>query len=103
LVDLACRSSADSQRRAIVCPRASIEIMRQTIESAAIERGRRAVILPQFLARDDWLARLHQALVDAPMLTRLERDARRRCQGGDPSRRPTSRSTSRVVGDAAAV
>jgi hypothetical protein len=68
LVDLALSDPPlTAQQRAIILPtRASIEIMRQTIESAAIERGRRAVILPQSLTRDDWLARLHQALVDAP-------------------------------------
>jgi len=77
LVDLALSDPPlTAQQRAIILPtRASIEIMRQTIEAAAIERGRRAVILPQLLTRDDWLARLHQALVDAPpMLTRLERE-----------------------------
>jgi RecB family exonuclease len=63
-------------RRACILPtRASIEIFRQTLEHAALASGRATLLPPELLTRDDWLARLHDGLPDAPpLLTRFERE-----------------------------
>jgi RecB family exonuclease len=77
LVDLAIAGRPlDARRRAMILPtRASIELLRQTIETAARRSGRVAVILPHMLTRDDWMARLHDALPSAPrLLSRFERE-----------------------------
>ncbi len=65
-----------ARRRAVVVPsRAAAELLRQTIERRAAAGGRAAVILPDLLTRDDWVARLHGALADPPRwLSRVERE-----------------------------
>jgi RecB family exonuclease len=67
---LACR------RRTMVLPtRASIELLRQSIEAAADRAGRPSVILPDLVTRDDWMASLHGALSNPPpLLTRTARE-----------------------------
>jgi RecB family exonuclease len=77
LVDLALTGDpVESHRRVMILPtHASIEILRQTLEAAAGRQGRAAIILPELLTRDGWIARLHQALPGAsPMLTPFERE-----------------------------
>lgn len=65
-----------ARRRAIIVPtHASGELLRQTMERAALADPGRATLLPEMLTRDDWLQRLHAALPDAPRwLTRTERE-----------------------------
>ncbi len=65
-----------ARRRAILLPtRASAAILRETIEAAALARGRSSILLPDLLTREDWLACLLQAVPQAPpRLTRLERE-----------------------------
>jgi RecB family exonuclease len=65
-----------ARRRAVIVPtRASAELLRQTIELTAARLGRPALLLPDLVTRDEWLARLHEALPGAPrMLTRVERE-----------------------------
>ena len=65
-----------ARRRAVIVPtRASAELLRQSIERAAAERGARAVVLPDLVTRDEWLGRAHAALAGATrFLTRAERD-----------------------------
>jgi RecB family exonuclease len=87
-----------ARRRAVIVPtRAAAELLRQQIETAADRRGEAAVILPDLATRDEWMARLHGALPDAPpMLDRIERQvvlehaarqvARRTRMGGSPFR-----------------
>ncbi|HWJ54868.1 MAG TPA: hypothetical protein VNR90_01605, partial [Vicinamibacterales bacterium] len=75
VVDLAGAGSIrEIRRRAIIVPtRASAELLRQTLEIAAPEGG--AIVLPDLVTRDDWMARLHAALPGAlPLLTRIERE-----------------------------
>jgi RecB family exonuclease len=77
LVELVRRSDPLSARhRAVIVPtHAAAELLRQTIEADALRRGPRAVILPDLVTRDEWMARLHAALPHAPpMLTRIERE-----------------------------
>lgn len=86
----------DARRRAVIVPtRASVELLRQTLERAIIRAGRPAAIWPDILTRDEWMARLHQSLPQAPrLLTRVEREvlmgaaadrtARRTRLGGAP-------------------
>ena len=66
----------DARRRVIIVPtRASIELLRQTLERDAVRRGISTVIWPDILTRDEWMARLHQSLPGAPrLLTRIERE-----------------------------
>ncbi len=63
-------------RRAILLPtRSAIAVFRQTLESALFRSGRRALILPALLTREDWIGRLQDALPDAPaLLTPFERE-----------------------------
>jgi hypothetical protein len=69
-------SPVDARRRVILVPtRASAELLRQTIERRAFASSPGAVLLPDLLTRDDWVARLHDALPSAPpRLTRVERE-----------------------------
>ncbi len=68
--------SLEARRRIVLVPtRASAELLRQTIEQYAGTIGREALILPDILTRDDWMARLHDLLPDAPpRLSRIERE-----------------------------
>jgi RecB family exonuclease len=65
-----------ARRRAVIVPtRASAELLRQTIERSALAGGHAALILPDILTRDDWMARLHRSLPGSPrFLSRLERE-----------------------------
>ena len=52
-----------ARRRTIIVPtRASAELLRQSIERRVSERGGRALVCPDLLTREEWLARLHAAL-----------------------------------------
>jgi RecB family exonuclease len=64
-----------ARRRVVVLPtRASAELLRQTIEQRLATGARSAVVLPDFLTRDEWLARLFEALPGPRhWLTRAER------------------------------
>ena len=64
----------DVTARVVVVPtRAAGELLRQTIESRL--GGGAAAVLPAFVTRDEWIARLHHALPGRPrMLTRSERE-----------------------------
>lgn len=66
----------EARRRVVIVPtRASIELLRQTLERESIRRGIRTAIWPDILTRDEWMARLHQSLPGAPrLLTRIERE-----------------------------
>ena len=77
LVELALSGEPlDARRRVVIVPtRASAELLRQTIESAAVSASRRAIVLPDLLTRDEWMSRLHVALPGAtPLLGRVERE-----------------------------
>ena len=86
----------DARRRVVLVPtRAAADLLRQTIEETAVASGRRALVLPDLLTRDEWLAALHAALPDAPpLLSRMEREvilarasesaSRRKWLGGAP-------------------
>jgi RecB family exonuclease len=65
-----------ARRRAVIVPtRAAGEILRQTLETRALDVAGRAVILPDLLTREDWLERLRASLPDAPaMLPRIARE-----------------------------
>jgi RecB family exonuclease len=107
VADLALTGPALSRRRrAVIVPtRASAELLRQTLERHDFERddlgdrqgSLRGLVLPNLLTRDEWLARLADALPGAPPLaSRLEREvlleraarrtAERRRLGGAPFR-----------------
>ena len=78
LVDLAIDAGDPlaARRRALILPtRASVEIFRQTLERRAADAGRRSIVIPELVTRDEWLARLHSALPGAAaLLTRVERE-----------------------------
>lgn len=86
----------DARRRVVIVPtRASVALLRQTLEREARRAGRATVIWPDVLTRDEWMARLHQSLPEAPrLLARVEREvlmsaaadrtARRSRMGGPP-------------------
>ncbi len=67
---------ADVRRRVVIVPtRASVELLRQTIERAAHAAGHATVVVPDLLTRDEWIARWHMAVRDAPgLLSRVERE-----------------------------
>ncbi|HET9269222.1 MAG TPA: hypothetical protein VFO31_13700, partial [Vicinamibacterales bacterium] len=85
-----------ARRRVILVPtRAAAELLRQTLETAAIRTAGEALILPDLVTREDWLDRLRTAFPDAPpLLSRLARErmlahaahaaAARRSVGGSP-------------------
>ena len=66
----------EARRRAVIVPtRASVELLRQTLEREVSRAGRPVAIWPDILTRDEWMARLHQSLPGAPrMLSRVERE-----------------------------
>ena len=66
----------DARRRVVLVPtRAAAELLRQSIERHALAGGREAAILPDLLTRNDWMARLHDLLPDAPpRLSQAERE-----------------------------
>jgi RecB family exonuclease len=66
----------DARRRVIIVPtRASVELLRQTLERDLLRSGRVTAVWPDILTRDEWMARLHQALPQAPRLaSRVERE-----------------------------
>ncbi len=67
---------ASIRRRVIVLPsRASVELLRQTLERQLAAAARPAVILPDLQTRDEWLTGWIERLSDAPrLLTRVERE-----------------------------
>ncbi|HUR20800.1 MAG TPA: PD-(D/E)XK nuclease family protein [Vicinamibacterales bacterium] len=72
-----CRNPLEAARRRVVIvpTRASVELLRQTLERQLLRTGRAAAIWPDILTRDEWMARLHQSLPQAPrLLTRVERE-----------------------------
>ncbi|HEY7473425.1 MAG TPA: PD-(D/E)XK nuclease family protein [Vicinamibacterales bacterium] len=77
LIELALSGGPlEARRRAIIVPtRASAELLRRTIETASVQGSRRAIVLPDFLTRDEWMSRLHVALPGAaPLLGRAGRE-----------------------------
>ncbi len=66
----------EARRRVVIVPtRASVELLRQTLERELIRTRRAMAIWPDILTRDEWMARLHQSLPRAPrLLTRVERE-----------------------------
>jgi RecB family exonuclease len=85
-----------ARRRVVLVPtRAAAELLRQTLETAAIRNAGDALILPDLVTREEWLDRLRAAFPDAPpLLSRLARErllahaahaaAARRSVGGSP-------------------
>jgi len=69
-------TALEARRRAVVVPtRASAELLRQTLERRLDEDGARALVLPDLVSREDFLAALHAALPSYPRrLTRAERE-----------------------------
>ena len=77
LVAAAQRGDAlTARRRAIIVPtRGSAELLRQSIEADLPAHGRRALVLPHLVTRDEWLQRLQLSLPhDQRWLSRLERE-----------------------------
>ena len=84
------------RRQVVIVPtRAAAALLRQSIERAAIDSVRKAVVLPDMVTRDEWLQRLQVGLRGAPsMLGRTARElvmrraaeetARRRMAGRPP-------------------
>lgn len=74
----------DARRRAVIVPtRAAVALLRDTIEAEAFSAGRNVFVLPDLVTRDEWMARLHDALpapsdAEGPaaplLLTRIERE-----------------------------
>ena len=63
------------QRLIIVPTRASVELLRQTIERHLEAAERPVAILPDLVTRDEWMARWMLALPSAPrLLSRVERE-----------------------------
>lgn len=63
------------QRLVIVPTRASVELLRQTIERHLDAAGSPVAILPDLVTRDEWMARWMLALPSAPrLLSRVERE-----------------------------
>ena len=76
LADLAISGTPlDARRRAVILPtRAAASVFRETIERHALA-DRRAIVLPDLLTRDEWIARLLDALPERPaLLSRTERE-----------------------------
>lgn len=65
-----------ARRRAIIVPtRASAELLRQSIEADLLRRGRRSLVLPHLITRDEWLQRLLSSLPHGKQwLSRMERE-----------------------------
>jgi RecB family exonuclease len=66
----------EARRRVVIVPtRASVELLRQTLERDARREGRTTLVFPDVLTRDEWMGRLHLTLPGAPrLLTRVERE-----------------------------
>jgi RecB family exonuclease len=76
LIDLALEGGVqDVLRRVIVVPtRAAAELLRQSIEGR-LGAARPSAMLPAVVTRDEWIARLHDAIPGRPrMLSRIERE-----------------------------
>lgn len=69
-------SLEDLRRRLVIVPtRASVELLRQTIERHLDATGAPVAILPDLVTRDEWMARWMLALPAAPrVLSRVERE-----------------------------
>lgn len=67
---------AEIRQRLIIVPtRASVELLRQTIERHLDAAGHPVAILPDLVTRDEWMARWMLALPSAPrLLSRVERE-----------------------------
>ena len=91
LVDLAFAGDPlAARRRVVIVPtRASAELLRQTIEAAMRRAGRPRRVLPDLVTRDEWIARLHDALPGraAAAHARRARGAPRARRTGEPPRR----------------
>jgi RecB family exonuclease len=86
----------DARRRVVIVPtRASVELLRQTLERTGRDAGRATIVWPDILTRDEWMARLHVTLPGSQrLLARVEREvlmgaaaartARRARMGGSP-------------------
>ncbi|MCC7008628.1 MAG: PD-(D/E)XK nuclease family protein [Acidobacteria bacterium] len=77
LVDLALAGTPiDARRRVVIVPtRAAGELLRQTGERRRLSAASPAVVLPDFLTRDEWVRRCHEALGAARrLLSRTERE-----------------------------
>jgi RecB family exonuclease len=83
-------SPLDARRRVVLVPtRGAGELLRQTIEQRALAAGRESWLLPDLLTRDDWMARLHDLLPDAPpRLSRTEREVLFERAAVETGRRP---------------
>lgn len=83
-------SPLDARRRAVIVPtRASVELLRQTLEREALRAGRTTTIWPDILTRDEWMARLHQSLPNAPrLLPRVDREVLMAAAAARTARRP---------------
>lgn len=68
-------SPQDARRRVVLVPtRAAGALLRLTVEQHAARTGRTSVVCPDFLTRDEWLARMLTGIAGAPRwLSRVER------------------------------
>jgi RecB family exonuclease len=84
---------ASVRRRVVVVPtRASVELLRQTLEREALSAERPAAVWPDLLTRDEWMAAWWQALPGAPrLLSRIERDVLMTRAAEDTAARPRMR------------
>ena len=76
LVELALSGPPlDARRRVVIVPTsAAAELLRQTIERHAVERGQAAVLLPDLLTREQWTGRLATAIAGVAVASRIERE-----------------------------
>ena len=77
VVRLATEGTLDEirQRLVIVPTRASVELLRQTIERQLDAGGQAMALLPDLVTRDEWMARWMLSLPSAPrLLGRVERE-----------------------------
>lgn len=78
------------QRLIIVPTRASVELLRQTIERHLDAAGNPVAILPDLVTRDEWMARWMLALPSAPrLLSRVEREVLMTVAAEATAARPT--------------
>ena len=80
----------DARRRVVIVPtRASVTLLRQTLERHASRTGIATVIWPDLLTRDEWMTRLHLTLPGAPrLLARVEREVLMAAAADRTARRP---------------
>ncbi|MEZ5317869.1 MAG: PD-(D/E)XK nuclease family protein [Vicinamibacterales bacterium] len=91
LVDLTTAGApVEARRRLVLVPTvAAGELLRQSIERQALGARRPALLLPDIVTRDGWLARLRDALPGAPpLLTPVERVVLFEAAAGEAARRP---------------